>query len=63
MKIFLNSPNNILKCQFGNIMINITNDKYAIGYAVGKSKTDGDIEDFTKDMPYILDLAFYRYEL
>ena len=33
-------------------------------YAVGKSNTDGDIEviDFTKDMPYILDLIVYRYD-
>ena len=33
------------------------NDKSVSGYAVDKSKTDGDIEviSFTKDMPYILD--------
>ena len=32
--------------------------------AVGKYKTEGDIEviSFTKDMPYILDLTFYKYE-
>ena len=34
------------------------------GYAVDKSKTAGDIEviSFTKDVPYVLDLTFYRYE-
>ena len=33
-------------------------------YAIGKCKTEGDIEifDFTKNMPYILDLTFYKYE-
>ena len=37
--------------------------KQVIDYAVGKSKTEGDIEvvSFTKDMPYILDVTFYRY--
>ena len=39
--------------------------KSFIDYAVGKSKTGGDIEviNLTKGMPYILDLTFYRYEL
>ena len=34
-------------------------------YAVEKSKTEGSIEviNFTKYMPYILDLTFYRYEI
>ena len=38
--------------------------KRVIDYAVDRSKTDGDIEviNFTKGMPYILDLTFYRYE-
>ena len=37
--------------------------KKVTDYAVDKSKTDGDIGviSFTKDMPYILDLTFYRY--
>ena len=36
------------------------NDKQVTGYAVEKSKTDGDIEviNFTKDMRYALDLTF-----
>ena len=40
------------------------NDKNVIDPAVDKSKTDGDIEIiiFTKDMLYILDLTFCRYE-
>ena len=40
------------------------NDKTVTGYAVDKSKTDGGIEviNFTKYMPYILDLTFYNYE-
>ena len=40
-------------------------DKQITDYAVDKSKTEGGIEviNFTKDMPYILDLTFYRYEL
>ena len=40
------------------------NDKQMIDYAVDKSKTEGDIEviTFTKDMPYILELTFYKYE-
>ena len=38
--------------------------KLLITYAVDKSKADGDIEiiNFTKGMPYILDLTFYIYE-
>ena len=41
-----------------------TNDKKVTGYAVDKSNTDGDIEviNFTKDMPYILDLTPYTFE-
>ena len=33
-------------------------------YAVGKSKTEGDIEviNFTKGLSYILDSTFYKYE-
>ena len=40
------------------------NDNKVIDYAVDKSKIDGDIEvmNFTKYMPYILGLTFYRYE-
>ena len=40
------------------------NDKRVTDYAVDKYKTDGDIEviNFTKDMPYILYLTFYKYE-
>ena len=39
------------------------NDKQVTDYAVGKCKTDGDIEviNFTKYMPHILDLTFYVY--
>ena len=35
------------------------NDKKVIEYAVDTSKIDGDIEviNFTKDMPYVLDLT------
>ena len=42
----------------------ITNDKKVNDYAVDKSKTDGDIEviNFTKGMPYILDVTFYKYD-
>ena len=41
------------------------NDKKVTDYAVGKSKTDGEIEvvNFTKGMPYIFDLTFYRYDI
>ena len=41
------------------------NDKKVTGYAVDKSKTDGDIDviNFTKDMPYILDLTFISMNL
>ena len=40
------------------------NEQKVTDYAVDKSKTDGGIEvvSFTKYMPYILDLTFYRYE-
>ena len=40
------------------------NDKITSVYAVGKSKTEGDIEviKFTKCMPYILDLTLYIYD-
>ena len=40
------------------------NDKKVTDYAIDKPKTDGDIEviNFTKCMPYIFDLTFYRYE-
>ena len=40
------------------------NDNKLLIITVGKYKTDSDIEviNFTKDAPYILDLAFYRYE-
>ena len=45
-------------------MLSKINDNKVTDYAVDKSKTDGDIEviNFTKCMPYILDLTFYRYE-
>ena len=38
--------------------------KKVTDYAVDKSKPDGDIEviNFTKYMPYTLDLTFYRHE-
>ena len=37
--------------------------KQLIDYAIDKSKTDGDIEItiLTKEMPYKLDLTFYKY--
>ena len=40
------------------------NDEQVSEYAVEVSKTDGEIEviSFTKDMPYIMDLRFNRYE-
>ena len=40
------------------------NDKKVTDYAVDKSKTYGDTQviNFTKDMPYMLDLTFYKYE-
>ena len=40
------------------------NDEQVTDYAVDKSKTDGDLEvvNFTKCMPYILYLTFYKYE-
>ena len=46
------------KCYLTNI------DKEVTDYAVGKSKTEGGfgVINFTTDMPYILDLTFYRYE-
>ena len=39
--------------------------KRVIDYTVGKSKTCGGIEViiFTNNMPYMLDLTFYKYEL
>ena len=63
LDMFLNSPDKILKCQFGNTMKNVIL-KLMIQRFLIMQLTDGDIEviKFTKYLPYVLDLTSYRYE-
>ena len=51
--------------KYNEICYPAINDKRVTDYAVDKSKTEGDIEVIicSKDMPYILDWTFYRYEV
>ena len=68
LNILLDWPNKILKCPFWKYIDKLYlkyNDKRVTDYAVDKPKTDGDIEvlNFTKYMPYILYLTFYKYEI